>query len=99
VVTYEYSAFGQCTSSAWTGTHDSSDPNPFRFSTHYQDENGLIYMGMRYYKADWGRFITRDHCTRKHALARRYNRPSCDQRRSRVHQGFGTNYLRLISPE
>jgi RHS repeat-associated protein len=60
VVTYSYSAFGQCTSSAWTGTHDSSDPNPFRFSTHYQDENGLIYMGMRYYKADWGRFINRD---------------------------------------
>jgi hypothetical protein len=52
VVTYSYSAFGHCTGSAWTGTHDSSDPNPFRFSTHYQDENGLIYMGMRYYKAD-----------------------------------------------
>jgi len=36
-------------------------PNPFRFSTKYQDdETDLLYYGHRYYNASTGRWPNRD---------------------------------------
>jgi len=54
--TYEYSPFGKLLIS----TGPSSDSNPIRFSTKWQDETGLYYYGYRYYDADTGRWIRRD---------------------------------------
>ena len=37
-----------------------SDSNPFRFSTKFRDESGLVYCGYRYYSPAQGRWIGRD---------------------------------------
>ena len=53
---YEYDAFGRTVrkSGSYAGQ------NPFRFSTKYTDETGLLYYGLRYYHPATGRFINRD---------------------------------------
>jgi len=38
VATYTYSAFGSLTASTWSGPAGTSDPNPFHFSTRYQQK-------------------------------------------------------------
>ena len=54
---YEYDAFGQPQTTQ--GSYAAS--NPFRSATKYTDsETGLVYYGMRFYSAQWGRFINRD---------------------------------------
>ena len=47
---YEYSPFGETVRA--TGT--AANLNPFRFSTKYTDETGLLYYGYRYYHAKHG---------------------------------------------
>jgi len=37
-----------------------AEVNPFRFSTKYQDETGLLYYGYRYYDPSTGRWNSRD---------------------------------------
>lgn len=55
--TYEYSPHGELLRA--TGYYASS--NPFRFSTRPQDDlTGLLDYGLRQYKPDWGRWLSRD---------------------------------------
>jgi RHS repeat-associated protein len=57
VAHYEYDPFGNIIRQ----TGPAADDNPFRFSTHYHDdETGLINFGYRYYSPELGRFISRD---------------------------------------
>ncbi|MGO8931774.1 MAG: RHS repeat-associated core domain-containing protein [Limisphaerales bacterium] len=49
--------FGEVT----RATGPMAKPNPFRFSTKYQDdETDLVYYGYRYYSASTGRWLSRD---------------------------------------
>lgn len=44
-------------------------PNPFRFSTKYQDdETDLLYYGYRHYNASTGRWLSRDPDKRQENL-------------------------------
>jgi len=55
--TYEYNCFGELLRSSGP----MARPNPFRFSTKYQDEEtGLLYYGYRYYDPATGRWLSRD---------------------------------------
>ena len=54
---YEYGPFGEVI----RATGPMAEANPFRFSTKYQDaETDLLYYGYRYYRADTGRWLSRD---------------------------------------
>ena len=54
---YDYDPFGQTLKTVG----DYADPNPFRFSSQYtDDETGLIYYGYRYYNPQLGKWISRD---------------------------------------
>jgi RHS repeat-associated protein len=52
---YSYQPFGQGTESPSPG-----DSNPFRFAGREDDETGLHYNRARYYRPEWGRFISED---------------------------------------
>jgi RHS repeat-associated protein len=52
---YSYSPFGAGTESPSPG-----DSNPFRFAGREDDETGLHYNRARYYRPEWGRFISED---------------------------------------
>ena len=55
--TYEYGPFGE----PLRATGPMAKANPFRFSTHYTDEEtGLVYAKRRYYWPAAGRWISRD---------------------------------------
>jgi RHS repeat-associated protein len=53
---YEYDAFGQTIAADGVQAAD----NPYRFSTKYTDESGMIYYGYRYYLPGAGRWNRRD---------------------------------------
>jgi RHS repeat-associated protein len=62
---YEYGPFGEVIRK--TGTMGT--PNPFRFSTKFQDdETDLVYYGYRYYNTTLGRWLGRDPKTEGGAL-------------------------------
>ncbi len=49
-----------------TSAKSAAEANAFRFSTKYTDnENGLLYYGLRYYGARSGRWLTRDRIAEK----------------------------------
>ena len=55
---YDYDAFGDTYRT--DGSQAAAD-NPFRYSTkHTDDENDLVYYGLRFYKQETGRFLNRD---------------------------------------
>lgn len=55
--TYGYSPFGELIRA--TGSYAAA--NPFRFSTRPQDsETALLDYGLRHYKPEWGRWLSRD---------------------------------------
>ena len=56
VASYDYSAFGKLLRSEGP----EADRNPFRFSTKFQEEVGLLYYGFRYYNLQTGRWASRD---------------------------------------
>jgi RHS repeat-associated protein len=57
VANYEYGPFGEVI----RATGPMAKPNPFRFSTKYQDdETDLLYYGYRYYNPSMGRWLSRD---------------------------------------
>lgn len=54
---YDYDAYGLPVTTGREGTV----VNPFRYAGYYYDsETGMYYLNARYYRADLGRFITRD---------------------------------------
>jgi RHS repeat-associated protein len=53
---YEYSPFGE----TLRATGNAAKLNPFRFSSKYTDETGLLYYGYRYYAPSTGRWLSRD---------------------------------------
>jgi RHS repeat-associated protein len=54
---YEYGPFGELL----RATGPMASANPFRFSTHYTDqETGLVYAKRRYYQPATGRWLSRD---------------------------------------
>ena len=57
VAQYEHGPFGEVI----RATGLSSQVNPYKFSTKYQDnETGLMYYGLRYYDPSMGRWPSRD---------------------------------------
>ena len=57
VAQYEYAPFGEVI----RATGPLAKPNPFRFSTKYQDDEAdTVYYGYRYYAASVGRWLGRD---------------------------------------
>ncbi len=56
---YEYSPFGKTVAKSGP----MANLNPYRFSTKYEDESGLLYYGFRYCSTIYGRFISRDPIT------------------------------------
>jgi len=57
VAHYEYSPFGEIVEA----TGPLAFVNPWRFSTKYtDDENGLVYYGLRFYNSQTGRWLSRD---------------------------------------
>jgi RHS repeat-associated protein len=53
---YEYGPFGE----ALAKTGPAADLNPFRWSTKFTDESGLVYYGYRFYNPETGRWVSRD---------------------------------------
>lgn len=54
---YEYGPFGQVI----RASGDAARENAFRFSTKYEDdESGMVYYGLRYYKRETGGWLSRD---------------------------------------
>jgi RHS repeat-associated protein len=63
---YDYGPFGE----PLRATGERARQNPFRFSTHYQDdETELVYFGYRYYSPGNGRWLSRDPLGEKGGLA------------------------------
>ena len=56
IAEYEYGPFGE----VLKADGNAAAENPFRFSTKYQDESGLLYYGYRYYDPKTGRWLSRD---------------------------------------
>jgi RHS repeat-associated protein len=50
---YSYSPFGETTGSGTVA-------NPFQFTGRENDDTGLMYYRARYYRPDWGRFVSED---------------------------------------
>jgi RHS repeat-associated protein len=62
---YEYGPFGEVI----RATGLMAKPNPFRFSTKYQDdETDLLYYGYRFYSAGLGKWMSRDPAGEKGGL-------------------------------
>ena len=60
VAKYSYDAWGNCTVTNATG-YAVGDKNPFRYRGYYYDtETGLYYLNSRYYRPEFGRFISAD---------------------------------------
>ncbi len=53
---YEYDAFGNTV----VADGPEAAENPYRFSTKYTDESGMVYYGYRYYLPEVGRWLNRD---------------------------------------
>jgi RHS repeat-associated protein len=53
---YEYDAYGNTI----VADESAAGAYPFRFSTKYTDETGLLYYGFRYYNPQTGRWLNRD---------------------------------------
>lgn len=54
--TYEYGPFGDTLKADGA----AAALNPYRFSTKFTDDTGLLYYGLRYYNPSTGRWINRD---------------------------------------
>jgi RHS repeat-associated protein len=53
---YEYGPFGE----PLAKTGPAADLNPFRWSSKFTDESGLVYYGYRFYNPETGRWLSRD---------------------------------------
>jgi|GEM_PF-3467077 len=66
---YEYSPFGKTLVAASAPGSDAAARNPWRFSTHYtDDETGWVYYGYRFYNAEAGAWVSRDPIAEKGGL-------------------------------
>ena len=54
--TYEYGPFGD----TLKADGPAAALNPYRFSTKFTDDSGLLYYGLRYYNPSTGRWLSRD---------------------------------------
>ena len=57
---YKYDPFGDILVADDTDGSGVVDENPFRFSSKYHDETGLVYFGFRHYSPRLGRWPSRD---------------------------------------
>ena len=61
VVEYKYDAWGCMLSNTGAMANTLGERNPFRYRGYvYDEETGLYYLRSRYYKPEWGQFISPD---------------------------------------